>query len=364
METLYFSIYVASATGCLVVALILLGIRYTPKMYNKEYVKIKNFMALAAFIACLNCLFDIIFGGVRHSEVEILSIPVLVGLYAEVLIFTGCFLTIFHSKMVHKKGTFLLWLPMLLLLLAYGITFLLSSEKRILSIDSLLANIHLPIVLIRVLISLLIIVMLPICIYLFYKSRKKYNEQINNYFTNIKDYRNRWVSASFYTSVPLCILAWLSFIINNLVFDTIVTILVPVWFFFFIIKYINYQYAFYKFSIVTQEDTAEKIAEEDVLNLLLKVNEWCKRPDKPYREKELTINDLADSLSISVQALSQYINAYCNANFNDWINKMRLDDAIAIMQDENNQMTPKQVADLTGFEDESVMVKMLAQKKN
>lgn len=50
--------------------------------------------------------------------------------------------------------------------------------------------------------------------------------------------------------------------------------------------------------------------------------------EKPYLEPDLTLNTLADRLEISPHHLSQIINQFENQNFNDFVNKYRVEEFI------------------------------------
>ena len=50
--------------------------------------------------------------------------------------------------------------------------------------------------------------------------------------------------------------------------------------------------------------------------------------DKPYLESDLTLNTLADRLDIPLHHLSQIINQFEEQNFNDFINKYRVEEFI------------------------------------
>ena len=59
-------------------------------------------------------------------------------------------------------------------------------------------------------------------------------------------------------------------------------------------------------------------------NLLLKLM----KEDKPYLEPKLSLNMLANLLDLSPNYLSQIINQHEQQNFNDFVNKYRIDEFI------------------------------------
>lgn len=58
--------------------------------------------------------------------------------------------------------------------------------------------------------------------------------------------------------------------------------------------------------------------------------------DKPYLNPKLTLSDLANSLSLSSNHLSQIINQYEQVNFHDFINKYRVEEFIQRVQSNKN----------------------------
>lgn len=60
------------------------------------------------------------------------------------------------------------------------------------------------------------------------------------------------------------------------------------------------------------------------------------KSEKPYLNSKLTLNDLAQKLSLSSNHLSQIINQYEDVNFRDFVNKYRVDEFIERAQSGHN----------------------------
>jgi AraC-like DNA-binding protein len=72
--------------------------------------------------------------------------------------------------------------------------------------------------------------------------------------------------------------------------------------------------------------------------------------DKPYRLEDLRLADVADKLSISPHVLSQLINERLQTNFSDFINRYRVEDTQALIeQTENDCYTLLAIARDCGF---------------
>ncbi|MFH1943439.1 MAG: AraC family transcriptional regulator [bacterium] len=78
------------------------------------------------------------------------------------------------------------------------------------------------------------------------------------------------------------------------------------------------------------------------------------RSSKPHLQSTISLPDLARRLSIPRHHLSQVINESFNLNFNDFINKYRIDDALALLQDRSNHNgTILEIAYQVGFNSKS-----------
>lgn len=75
---------------------------------------------------------------------------------------------------------------------------------------------------------------------------------------------------------------------------------------------------------------------------------------KPHLEPTITLPELARTLSIPRHHLSQVINESFNLNFNDFINKYRIEDALLFLQDSTNHNgTILEIAYRVGFNSKS-----------
>ncbi|NQV15501.1 AraC family transcriptional regulator [bacterium] len=60
--------------------------------------------------------------------------------------------------------------------------------------------------------------------------------------------------------------------------------------------------------------------------------------NKPYMDDQLTLPELADALTVSVNHLSQVINELCQQNFFDFVNAYRVDEVKRKLQDPKNEV--------------------------
>lgn len=78
----------------------------------------------------------------------------------------------------------------------------------------------------------------------------------------------------------------------------------------------------------------------------------CLEDDKPYLNKDFTIEQLAELLNTNKSYLSKVINVEMERNFRDLVNSYRVKEAIKLFN-ENNEITIKELQELSGFNNTS-----------
>jgi len=72
--------------------------------------------------------------------------------------------------------------------------------------------------------------------------------------------------------------------------------------------------------------------------------------NKIYLNPKISLNDLAEISSLQKHIVSQVINHSLNSNFNEFINKYRVDEAIQLLENpETNNLTIKAISEMAGF---------------
>lgn len=112
-----------------------------------------------------------------------------------------------------------------------------------------------------------------------------------------------------------------------------------------------------KSRIVEPKNTGEYkrsgLKEDDALEYHQKLTELMKT-QKPYLEPKLTLGELADSLDISANHLSQIINQYEEKNFYDYINGYRVEEfKKRALKPENKNYNILSIAYDSGFNSKS-----------
>jgi len=78
------------------------------------------------------------------------------------------------------------------------------------------------------------------------------------------------------------------------------------------------------------------LTEEDIQGIFIQLNEVMEQ-EKLYKNAELTLSKLAETLQLKDAALSQVINSKFNKSFYDYVNSLRVDECIKMIADEKNQ---------------------------
>ncbi len=79
-----------------------------------------------------------------------------------------------------------------------------------------------------------------------------------------------------------------------------------------------------------------RVSDEQMEQLFTKVSTLIIK-EKRFKDPELTLKSLSETLKVSTQVLSMVINQKSQKNFNAFINYHRIEDAIALLNDPDNQ---------------------------
>ncbi|NAY92171.1 helix-turn-helix domain-containing protein [Muricauda sp. JGD-17] len=98
---------------------------------------------------------------------------------------------------------------------------------------------------------------------------------------------------------------------------------------------------FIKYKKTGLSENYSKELKENLLDLMVR--------EKPYLNRELRLDDLADALGTARHHTSQVINEHFQNNFFDFINLYRVEEAIRLLEAKKNQMNLAEIGFLSGF---------------
>lgn len=87
------------------------------------------------------------------------------------------------------------------------------------------------------------------------------------------------------------------------------------------------------------------------------VKQWSESPDKLYLTEGITLSSAADSMGVRPRLLSDFLNNIYEMNFNTWIKSLRVEEVKRLLRQTEPKMTLLDIAALTGFPDASSMSK-------
>lgn len=342
-------IYVFNIATCIVLGIVLLFTKSThPHLQN--YLIAKRVIALALFLVAAGVTINLFVGDVNDSKVEILNITTLIVSDLQIILLTFTLMTLYYSHLVSRKNIYTVLFPLIVLLLIYSITLIIYGDTAVYSHEEYFRNLtQEPALIIRTLIFTWGIISVIICINWFLKARQEFNKAIDNYFDGAKELHIKWVTAIFSVSLILLALVIMSYIIILPYWDAFARTGITILFTIISIQFLNYPQLLK--VIYPALETAEEVIMSPLIsnNIAEKLKNWEKNNNKPYTREGITVGELADEIKENKRMVSKYLNTNCNTNFNKWINTLRIEEAIRLL--ENNGLPLHEIAERTGFSD-------------
>ena len=200
-----------------------------------------------------------------------------------------------------------------------------------------------------------------LCYYthLFRAKVKEFTWASNNFFSDDESQRIKWVKAIFYIAMfPIGLWALVVVLFPQIVLiETLFAIMCIFLYFYFGVGYINYLTDFFVLEpvVIRNPEPAQKvensIVEKDASrDLEQKLACWIN--EKGFIKGGITINELAMQLDTNRTYLSNYINSHKNMNFNNWLNFLRIEEAMLIMKN-NPDISLSSLASQLGYVNQS-----------
>ncbi len=132
------------------------------------------------------------------------------------------------------------------------------------------------------------------------------------------------------------LLIWIAYVLN--LFDDLIPYVVgPI--LYSIVAYVISFVVFHRGYIAKLDYSKYKttsVSEEQIHQLFKRVLEIVAE-DKQYRDSNLTLKSLSESLKVSTQVLSMVINQQSELNFNNFINHYRIEESLELLRDPQYQ---------------------------
>lgn len=194
--------------------------------------------------------------------------------------------------------------------------------------------------------------------------RRKYLlclKQLEEYYDEDKDNRLKWVECSFYTALGVGIMALLSLFLAEWAYDLFIVVYTA--FYAYVtgrfLNYINNDMKFVIPAVTRKTNGAEQRREKaeetpprsftrKERNLKTALEEWVK--EKQFSQKDIGVEETAQSLGTDCYFLRYYFRTYMQCDFRTWRSELRIREAQRIL-DEDPETSLACVCEAVGFND-------------
>jgi AraC-like DNA-binding protein len=340
----------AEVMACLVMAVVFLSL---PIPINNGIIKYRNslrFLFGAYLLLGLLKIYTIVF---NIEIVNFLAIENLLIAALQAILFTLTLITLINPQVITLRYINGKILPLLILLLIFGCTSMLWGNPNTPSFTMLKELMWHPTVIVREITLIFYIYLLITLTKEFRTQEKKYQIDIDNYFSDNSSIQLRWVKYCFYAALTAGLAALLSFVHVSENFYIILDVTFTVFYLFFGIYYIQYPRTF----IIIEPAIIALENSENEFHKNPKRNNWAILKAQIITEKYflrtgVNIEDMAKHLKIGRTTLSTMINSEEKVNFNTWINLLRIEEAKYLLT-ENPKLNLSQIAEKLGYTESS-----------
>ena len=395
-----FLVYLCSGMICLVLGMVLIGVRTRENNGAHNFRFVLRSIAFAAF---LDVLFDVVVIYLQWLKVDYVVTnhffaPLI--MYSQIFLGVGAMLKLFRSEKVNLRNLLLLVSPVFVLTVLYILAFLretdsitLASYVEFIKLGS--ANFLSGTLLVCLLIELLVIG------FWLYREMSRYNRLLGDYYTDNHIEDGHKVYSIMLAFTIYIVTTFFFFFSENAVHRLVTMSLNTCLFVLFTVVLINLQHIFNLVSpaftynesphknkdtftgdvndnedfmdsdMIPEpspiEETASDVQEPaetasdtetpDRRRIDEIVKQWSESPDKLYLTEGITLSSAADSMGVSPRLLSDFLNNIYEMNFNTWIKSLRVEEVKRLLRQTEPKMTLLDIAALTGFPDASSMSK-------
>lgn len=402
LKLMEFLVYLCSGMICLVLGMVLIGVR------TRENNRANNFrfvLRSIAFAAFLDVLFDvvvIVFQWLKVDYVVTNHFFAPLIMYSQIFLGVGAMLKLFRSEKVNLRNMLLLVSPVFVLTVLYILAFIretdsitLASYVEFIKLGS--ANFLSGTLLVCLLIELMVVG------FWLYREMSRYNRLLGDYYTDNHIEDGHKVYSIMLAFTIYIVTTFFFFFSENAVHRLVTMSLNTCLFVLFTVVLIDLQHIFnlvspaftYNESPHKNKDTftvagdvndnedfmdSDMIPEpspiEETASDVLEpaetasdtetpdrrrideiVKQWSESPDKLYLTEGITLSSAADSMGVRPRLLSDFLNNIYEMNFNTWIKSLRVEEVKRLLRQTEPKMTLLDIAALTGFPDASSMSK-------
>lgn len=98
--------------------------------------------------------------------------------------------------------------------------------------------------------------------------------------------------------------------------------------------------------------TSSKLSQKEIDSMAELIQSYF-NSNQPYRDPDLNIQKLAESMSMNSRTISEVINRYFDQNFSDFVNSFRIQEAISLLKNSDDKTTVLEILYAVGFNSKS-----------
>lgn len=402
LKLMEFLVYLCSGMICLVLGMVLIGIRTRENNTSHNFRFVLRSIAISAF---LDVLFDAVVIWLQWVKVDYavtnhFFAPLI--MYGQIFLGVGAVLKLFRSEKVNLRNLFLLVSPVFVLTVLYIVAFLretdsitLASYVEFIKLGS--ANFLSGTLFVCLLIELLVVG------FWLYREMSRYNRLLGDYYTDNHIEDGHKVYSIMLAFITYIVTTFFFFFSGNPIHRLVIMGLNTGLFVLFTVVLINLQHIFNlvspaftyhdvpqkkkdTFTVAGDVNDSEDFMDSDMIPEPSPVEEttsdvqepaetasdtetpdrrrideivkqWSESPDRLYLTEGITLSSAADSMGVSPRLLSDFLNNIYEMNFNTWIKSLRIEEVKRLLRQTEPKMTLLDIAALTGFPDASSMSK-------
>lgn len=360
--------YLGSGVLCLVTGALLVFVDNGNSEQSKGYMKVKAFVALAAFLDTILSFIFLYFLSKDYSYLCINTFLAPLVFYFQVFMATTSLLMLFSSPYMSKHLMYIFIWPVVILTLCHGVGYLVEFGL-VFDIPSYISYVNTTYsMVVSMLMYMVILVVITCLAVILLRAVKKYNRTLENYYAEYPELSGRRLDSvvlAFFLYGILSLINLLSFSRPVVVGSVIVA---SVFFVVFAVALVNLQRLFslvspafaYEQQKPVEEQAEPASPEQPEVSESMSIDDavscWTSRQDKPYLKRGITVASVSAEMKISPRVLSDYLNNVYEVNFNTWINTLRLEQAAEMML-ENPKLPFKELYAKVEFSDLAAFAK-------
>ncbi len=386
---LEFLTYLCCGLSCLILGIVLLGVRNNYSGEGRAFLNVKRNVAYATFLDVFNAIVVIMLQYWKADYLLVYYFQAPLLFFFQMFMATLAALELFRCPEIKKRTVYSLLVPVCTLGLIHYVAFFVEYGL-VFDVEAYYEYVQTPFARTVQLLLYAFILIEILCLGgLLTKSVVQYNKKLESYFTGNTLMSGKRLTSWLWGYFLYAILSIAQLVCFDEYWMVALMIICNILYIPFVISLINLYRLFDKLSpaftymdsvdfhktvpygrvsaIPVSDDeqsdvynivaTSEKNSEgERQISIDSIVTEWKNRPQRQYLEEGITIADVAKSMGVSPRLLSDFLNNVYDMNFNSWINSLRISDVQAKMLAEP-RLTLAELADYSGFTDASALSK-------